>query len=331
MQLVSASAAELRFGGRTRLLASGLLAPLSLALASLPWVAEAPVDPVRALVSCFFLGAAGVAVFTSWPRRLLVEIACGERQLSVGSQKSALSGQLRWVLCAEEQADGPHTAYVARLQLEDGSGWALIRDRHPARVLEQLRQLQACWPQPVESRWGLPEQLRPWEPEPREPEPREPETAAEGPPAQALIRVPMAHKDLRWSIALMTLLVLVYLTFLVATAGAEVAHIHPLSVVLPIVLGASMLVLSLALATWHARLVVAQRVSVETSWFGVRRVDASVSRRSLRGVYVLGAAGSERWHLLLDSSEGALALPVPRSQAEALARQARSALSMARD
>jgi hypothetical protein len=157
-----------------------------------------------------------------------------------------------------------------------------------------------------------------------------------------VIHAPQAHKDLRWSIALMTLLVLVYLTFLVTTAGADVAEIHPLSVVLPIVLGIAMLALSLALATWHARLMIAsstplsstkgreERVWAETSMFGVRRADASVSLQSLRGVHVLGAAASERWHLLLDSSEGALALPVPQSHARAMAERAQAALSLRR-
>jgi hypothetical protein len=111
-------------------------------------------------------------------------------------------------------------------------------------------------------------------------------------------------------------------------------------VVLPSVLGAVMLTLTLTLATWHARLVITeshapsdsvggagQRLWVETAMLGVRRAGASVSSASVRGVYVLGAPVSERWHLLLDSSEGALALPVPQSQAQALAERTRAALA----
>jgi hypothetical protein len=44
-------------------------------------------------------------------------------------------------------------------------------------------------------------------------------------------------------------------------------------------------------------------------------------------VYAVGASASERWHVLIDSHEGPLAVPVERRQAEVMASETRLALS----
>jgi hypothetical protein len=51
---------------------------------------------------------------------------------------------------------------------------------------------------------------------------------------------------------------------------------------------------------------------------------------SVRGVHVLGALSAERWHVLIDSADGALAVPVPRIDARDVAHRIEEALSRAR-
>jgi hypothetical protein len=327
MQLVSSSAEGLLFRGLTRPLAPLLLAPLLLVLASLPWLGPTPMDVLRGLASAACLALASAAAITSWPRKRLLRLVAQPRVLIAGNEPTPLSGNLRWQLRAEREADAPYTVYSALLVLEDGRAWAVLRHPDPELVLRQFREVLAHWSHPVECGWGLPAGVRPWLFEGQgnvgAPAPVAFDAAL---PSRMLVCAPLARRDLSWSLAVMTLLVLIDLGFLVLSAGAALPQIHALSMLLPALFGGGLLALTLGVATGHARLVIAADILTETCVLGVRWLRGGVRLAAVRGVYVIGSDEAERCHLLLDSREGPLALPVPRGRAKDLARQTQLAI-----
>jgi hypothetical protein len=329
MRLVSASSKQVLFAGRTRTQAPLLLSPLFLALASLPWLGLAPIDGLQLTVSLFCCAATVALVVASWPRPIQLRLRGKELELVNARQTQVVPDTARWVLRTEDDTDSPHGAYTAALELEGGQQWTLLRHPDPSTVLGQLRAVLKHWPRPVECHWGLPEQVRPWIFEPDAAVEPAGDTSAKptGAPLNAtVIRAPLCRTDLLRVMGVMTLLTVTDLVFLVLTAGAAAPSIHPLSVVLPILTGASLVALTFGLASAQARLVIARRVRVETGALGFRKSHGAVRLDAVRGAHVVGTAASERWHVLVDSADGPLAMPVRKAHAKALAERAQQAI-----
>jgi hypothetical protein len=327
VELVSADSAELAFARRQAPLPPLFLSPLLFALGALPWLAPRPLDPTRLATSLAFVIAAGGVVAWARPRRRALRVtstpAFGER--SDGDVLVAEPGRTRWVLDAVHFPDALSTTYAAALELEDGSSHIVLQNDDPERLLWQFSEVSRHWPGPVACRWGLPASARPWNIEPHS----GPRTKDDG-AARTAVAVPLAHRPLIWCARIMAAFVVTDLTFLVTTASAGVALLHPLSIVLPIALASCLIGLALGLGTGGWRLSIGGRVRRELTLLGRRRERGSVRLESVRGVHVLGAASAERWHVLVDSADGPLALPVPRAKAKAIALQVERALQRAR-
>ena len=331
LHLVSASSEQVLFAGRTRAQAPLLLSPLFLVLASLPWLASSPVDALQLTVSAFCLAGTVALVVASWPRHIQLRLRGNQLELLAEKQTRMVPDVARWVLRVEDDPDAPHAAYTAALELEGGQHWTLLRHSDPSTVLVQLRAVLKHWPRPVECHWGLPKQVRPWIFEPAAAIRAAGDSAAKPigePRSAAVIRAPMCGTDLLRVMAVMTLLTLTDLVYLVLTAGAAAPWIHPLSIALPVLMGASLVALSLGLASARARLVVmAEDVRLETGSLGFRRSHGAVRLNTVRGAHVVGTLTSERWHVLVDSADGPLAMPVRQTHAQALAERVRQAMS----
>lgn len=325
LELVSASPERLCVAGRGRPAAPFLLAPMFFILACLPWVAPTPVDTLRLLVSCACAGVACIAAICTWPRVYRLRL---ERPLPrAGALPSlALAEPSHWRLDAETEPDSPHVLYSASLDVDEGDRWLVLRHRHPEVLLRQLQQVLRHWPGRVECGWGLPDAARPWSFDPRLPPPAALAAGAE----PALIVAPVAGTPLLWVMAVITVLMLVDLVFLVTSSKKALPFIHPLSVVLPAALGIALVTLSVGLTTAKGRLRVAARVLAESCVFGVSKPQGDVRLGSVRGVHLLGSPTAERWHVLIDSAEGPLALPVPRHQARVVAEKTEQAIAGAR-
>ncbi len=326
LELVSASPEQLCVVGRGRPAAPFLLAPMFFILACLPWVAPSPVDTLRFLVSCACAGVTCIAAICTWPRVYRLRL---ERPVPrAGDLPSlALAEPLHWRLDAEAEPDSPHMLYSASLDVDDGDRWLVLRHRHPEVLLCQLQQVLRHWPGRVECAWGLPDVARPWSFEPRH---SPPAALAAGAEPAALIVAPVAGTPLLWVSAVITVLMLVDLVFLVTSSKKALPSIHPLSVVLPAALGLALVTLSVGLTTAKGRLRIAARVLAESCVFGLSRPQGDIRLDSVRGVHLLGSPTAERWHVLVDSAEGPLALPVPRNQARVVAEKIEQAIAWAR-
>jgi hypothetical protein len=321
LELVSADSTELQFAGRRAALAPIFLTPLLLVLCSLPWLAPRPMDAVRVATSGVFLAAAcGVGAW-AWPRRRRLRIAAKGSASAIVAQP----GRLRWILDAEDAPDGHSSAYTVSLVPDAGGSFTVLQSPDPERLLWQFSEVLRHWPGPVDCRWGLPEAACPWNIEPHS----GPRTVNEGADRSAVV-VPLAHRPLIWCARIMATLVVVDLIFLVTSASAGLPHIHPLSVVLALALAGCLIALAVGLASAHSRLLVGGRVRRESSLFGIRRTRGGLRVESVRGVYAVGVAAADQWHILVDSSDGPLALAAPRRDAEAFARQAERAIFSSR-
>jgi hypothetical protein len=323
LELVSADSTHLRFAGRRRALAPIFLCPLLLVLAGVPWIAPGGIDPLRAATSAACaLVAAGIGSW-SWPRRRRLHVLA-RGPLPPGAE-AVQQGQVRWVLDAAATPSGAKASYRVKLESEQGTSLTVLESSDPERLLCQLSEVLRHWPGPVDCQWGLPESARPWNIEPHSGS----RSLADG-SERASIGVALAPRPLVWMSRLMAAFVVTDLVFLVRSAAPGVEHIHPLSIILPTLLAACLLVLTVALATAGSRLRVGGRVRKESWFLGVLSRQGDVRLESVRGVYALDVPAAERCHILVDSSDGPLALSVPRQQAPALTRDIERAIQAAR-
>ena len=318
--LLQASARELTFGGRRRAGAPLLLCPALLVLAALPWLSSEPVTGVRWLVCASCLASAAALARWSWPRGYRLHLRRDEG--GDGATPDPAPARLRWILDTEPEPDCPRGAYIVRLEVDGLERCTVLRNESPDPVLRGLRSVLQHWPAPVDCRWGLPASVRPWS---FEPHPAAASLATE--PPRAVLSAPLCGRGLRWTMAVMTIVMLAELAFLVLSESAKLSRVHVLSGVLPVITAAGLVAIASIVATARVQLSVTARLLAELSVLGVRRPRGDVGVASVRGVYAIGAGASERWHVLVDSHEGPLAVPVERTRAEVMARETRVALS----
>jgi len=322
IELLGADPRRLSFTAQRAMVAPVFLCPLLLALGGLPWLAPPPLSAARAATSGACLAAAVAIAAWGRPRRRRVEVFARGGGATDGH--AVQPGKVRWVLHSEHAPGTPRTTHGVTLEAE-GVSLTVLQSSDPERLLWQFSEVLRHWPGPVDCRWGLPDEARPWSVEPHS-GPR----ALNDDAGRSVAVVPLAHRPLIWCARIMTALVLIDLGFLLTSSGAGLVHIHPLSVALAAAFACCMLALTLALASGSSRLLVSRRVCRETALFGIRRQRGALRIESVRGVHALGSAEAERWHVLLDSADGPLAIEVARGDADALAREVEHAIAAAR-
>lgn len=349
LRLRADGSGALVFVGRWPAGAPLVLCPILLVLSSLSWVGPEPLDGPRVLVSALGWCATLLLGWRCWPRRAQLTLRPATRQLIIGRETAGqivtLPETLRWLLTVEHPPELPQPRYRALL-LHDQRHWPLLGNEDPAQLLRDLGRVLARWPGQVEQEWQLSSEAQPWlcppgalspnilspnilspstlPPNTLSPEPDPPVAIAPEAGARAL-QGSRADRTLRLSMLIMTMLVVLDLTYLVLSAGARVATVHPLSVALALLAGACLITISASVLTRHPSLVLGSLLAQEHSVLGLRRVRHRVHPQSVRGVYVLGSVSSSgaarRCHLLVDSSEGSLALLVESKDAEALRQE----------
>jgi hypothetical protein len=218
-----------------------------------------------------------------------------------------------------------HATFAVTLEPADGAPLSVLENTDPERVLWQLSEMLRYWPGPIDCHWGLPAGAEPWSIEPHS-GPRS--LGSEARPEQ-VVAAP-ADRPLIWCTRLMAVFVVADLTFLVGSTGMAWPAVHPLSVVLALLLGTCLVALAVAVQTGRSRLRIGGRVRREDSLLGLQRQHGDVRLASVRGVYAIGLPSAERWHLLIDSSDGPLSMSVLQRDAAAVALEAERALSAAR-
>lgn len=324
LRLLSDGENELRFVGWLPPRAPLLLCPILLVISSLSWLGPEPLGAERWLVSALGHGGALLLAWGCRPRRSRLTLRPAARQLLIGRETAgqvvALPETLRWRLTVEHVAELPQPQYRARL-LHGERSWAVLANEDPAELLRDLGRALARWPGIVEQDWQLPRDVEPWSAVTAAPAvPATPESDARVLPGSR------ADRALRWAMIVMTALVVFDLAYLVVSASARVPYVHPLSVGLAVLAATCLSVISASVLTRHPRLVLGVQLSQEHSILGLRRVLQRVRPESVRGVYVLASGSARRGHLLVDSSEGALALLVESRDAERLRRELLSSL-----
>jgi hypothetical protein len=324
LQLAQATTSELRFAGRSGLRAPVVLSPVLFVLGSLTWLAPTPSDGTRVLGSLLCLACALATILVSWPRKLELCVRPGEGTWRLHRQIHALPEAPRWRLCTEQRRDSPQLRYLAVLQLDAGPAWPLLSDADPAAVLRQLHAVLAHWNCPVDNEWGLPREAAPWSFEASTPL----EHAGSG--TATIVRGPPPPAGLRWTMIVASVVVLLDLITLVLSASARVERVHALSLILPGLTGGSLVAVTLAVLSVHQRLSIGRELRQEASVLGLRRLcGTAVSARAVRAVYLLAPEGARPRHLLVDTEQGPLSLPVSEHQPERLRDEVSQALAQA--
>jgi hypothetical protein len=86
-------------------------------------------------------------------------------------------------------------------------------------------------------------------------------------------------------------------------------------------MGTSLVALTLALATRRVRLTAGSWIRSDVGVLGLRSRQRAARVERVRGVYIVGAEAAHGRHILLDTSEGPIAVWVPQVVAEAKARE----------
>jgi hypothetical protein len=322
LRLAEAGAGELRFVGWSPLRAAVLLSPVWLVLSSLTWLAApgASSGP-RVLASLACLAVALGLIWGSRPRRSELRLLPAQRSLQLPDGSThALSSAPRWLLTTHHPAESPRPLYLAVL-VDGERRWPLLGSDDPAQLLRDLRIVLAHCPGEVSDEWALPIGAQPWS-----------FRAGAGHPDSSRGAAPRslrgfgAGRGLRWALGIATALVLVDLTVLVLSASAHVASVHPLSLVLPALAASWLVAIALAVATRHPRLVVGSQLVLEQRVLGLCYCSAQIPAASVRGAYLLAARG-ELQHLLVDSTDGPLALLLHVRDAESKRRELMQSLA----
>lgn len=327
LRLVAATPDALRFEGYTRLQAPVLLCPLLAAIGSLPWLGFMPLDALRLAVSLGLHAFAITLLLWGWPRPVHAILRPVARELEIAGRLQSIADSSRWVLdCWHDDTTAPRGCYVASLELPSGHRWPLIQGTDPARVLRELRQALEYSPHPVECRWGIGDEARPWcFDDATVPAPR----AEQGDVQRICAR--QASGGLLKVMWITSAFVVFDLVLLVASQRADLGYIHPLSIALPGAFGSILLLLSALLATRQRCLVIGGgRAWQEFHRFGIKRASGAVRLAEVRGVYLIGSPDAEQRHVLVDTACGPLTLPVAANAAKATELSAQRALSPGR-
>lgn len=324
-RLLAARAAELRFEARKRPQAPLLLCPLFALLGALPWLSSG-LDPVRLGVSLACIGISAALAVRYHGHRASIVVRPQERTLELlGKTQRLAAPPLITLDVCHDDTEAPRGCYTASVALEAGGSVALLVDSEPDTVLRALRRVLEHLPARVESRWELPPSAQPWIFEPVSNAPALPRAekvvlVSERVSPLALVRV----------IAMATGLVLLDLTVLISAQHPRLTRVHPLSLVLPVIMGSFLLGLTGVLATRRVRLSAGSWIESEVNALGLRSRRRAAPIERVRGVHVIGAAGAAGRHILVDTSEGPIAVWVPQSVAEAKAYEIRRAVEQRR-
>jgi hypothetical protein len=322
LSLVSADSTRLCFEGRRPMLAPLLLCPLFAGLGTLPWLASEPVDAARLATSgLFLLTAAGLGSW-AWPRRQRLTLS--SRGPAAAGEMLVQPGTFRWGLDVRHVPNALHASYSVTLEPDEGTPFTVLEGSDPERLSWQLSEVSRHWAGPIDCRWGLPASARPWSVEPH----GGTHVNAGGGAERVVSASP--PRGLIWCTRLMAAFVVFDVLFLIPSSGVAAPDRHPLSLVLPLLLVLGLLALALVIASSRSRLRIAARVHREDHLLGVRRQHGDIRIESVRGVHAVGHPAADRWHVLIDSSDGPLSLSVPRGQARALADQTERAIAAAR-
>jgi hypothetical protein len=324
-RLAEAGPTRLRFAGKRPARAPLLAAPLLLAIAALPWLTTHPTSRSRVVSGLLVALACGLIAWGR-PRRPEVVVDVENRRLRSGGTSVAIPETASWSL--ELIAPGltfPEGGYEARLGPVAGRDWPLLRDRDPARVLAALGRIDRCWQRPVRSGWGLAEGARPWQISAASPD--DSPAAGGREPAETLVESRMASPGLRYLMIALTALIALDLVVLVASESQVVVHVHFVSLILPCLMAAYLIALTLGLVSHRDRLRLGRDLLLETTAFGLTRRRGRLPASSVRGLHVVGNPLANERHLLVDSARGPLAIAVPSRAADSLAERLRQALA----
>jgi hypothetical protein len=315
-RLIAARAAELRFEARMRPEAPLLLCPLFALLGALPWLSPG-LDPVRLAVSIACVGLSVALAVRYHGRRWSIVVRPEERALEMLGRTQRIASPPRITLdVCHDDTEAPRGCYVASIALAEGGSVALLVSAQPDVLLRALRRVLEHLPAQVECRWELPAGAEPWVFEPIA------DDAAAPPAEQAvLLQERVSPRALIRVIAMATALVLLDLTVLITSQQPRLPRVHPLSLMLPLIMGSFLLGLTGVLATRRVRLTVGSWIESDVGALGLhsRRRGAPVER--VRGVHVVGAETADGRHILLDTSDGPIAVWVPQSVADTKARE----------
>lgn len=267
-------------------------------------------------------GIGGGLIGLSWPRRQRLLLNLRERRLEGAGNPIALEDIQTLELGGSTQNpdEVPIIRYEVVLKARAGRELVLLSSKDPALVTRDLGKLLEVCPLPLRSGWGLPKDATPWTPVDRDDDrerpgasPREIVLERHDPPLPGGITILIGGLGvgLMWGIDI----------YRRAQTGL------PLSVLsIALAVFFSLLLTLLGLALISNRLVLRtgpHGLILEARTLGVRLQRFRVPNAELARVHVVSPDGEEAWHVLLETTQGALSLPCRPSNASELLQELR--------
>lgn len=267
-------------------------------------------------------GIGGGLIGLSWPRRRRLVLNLRDRRLEGAGNPIALEDIQTLELGGSTQnpEEVPIIRYEVLLKARAGRELVLLSSKDPALVSRDLGKLLEICPLPLRSGWGLPKGAAPWTPIDRDDDregssasPREIVLERHDPPLPGGIAVLVGGLGVgvMWTIDI----------YRRAQTGLPLSV---LSIALAVFFSVLLTVLGLALIS--NRLVLRtgpDGLILEARTFGLRRQRFCVPHADLGRVHVVSPDGEHAWHVLLETSQGALSVPCRPSNAGELLQELR--------
>ncbi len=247
---------------------------------------------------------------------LIIDIEAGT--LAHGARVTSLThaSTLRLGSTQRGPERAPYVPYRVELALGDGRRECLLEGSDPARVLRDLARVLGVWRVPVQRGWGLPKGARPWAYD------ADAATVQNALPMDIRGRPSPAAPGGALATGIGGALVAFIIGLILVTRLRRGAPVDALSLILPGLSLALLLVLAIYLATARLRVVTdIEALSLEHRAFGLPWARFSVQHSALLGVFAVSshAEPESPAHLLVQTRQGPFAFRCSRELAARIA------------
>lgn len=273
-------------------------------LSLLPWLGPGPGTPARTLTSAAFAGVAAFLTRRLWSRSPRIRISVSDGQIEAPSRTYPLSDLTELRLETSSEVDeAPIEAYRVTAGLRGGASLLLFFGTDPAEVLRDLRALLQLLPSvPVRSGWGLAPRDRPWL------ESQAPVLGAASGRSLSASPIP-GQRRIAWTLGIGGALVGMIQTWLLWSRTRVGLESAALSVVLPMLLSGSVLVVAAAIGTGRVVFDDSEPLRARRAALGRTLRTWSSPRAEVRGVWAVSPGRDEARHLVFALGEDLVSVP----------------------
>jgi len=313
MVLERASADELSFCGRRRsprplAIAAGVF----IVMALLPLLAPGPLTPLRAFGAVLLFMLSSTLIARNWVRakRVTIELRGPAQLVGAHGARRSIDQALRYALVDADDPAAPGARYGVDLMFANGAVERLLEGPDPARVLADLQRAREFLALPVSRGWGLPLGAEPWE--------LAPNATREG---HHLVALDVSCD--RWprqrpaglTVIVGAMVIGILMAVMLIARVRRGNDVSVLSLALSLGTIGTLLAAGAAVGTARSRVRANGDLVVDEVTLGIPKRRRAVPRRAVLRAHQVGPSGSPTHHVLLETTQGPIAIACTGSDA----------------